>query len=129
MPPASRTKPTSNSAGNRLAALSLIKSLTNNSAGQGPRHDQFEIAQPRSAEAPLSAATLSTTAAAAAGTGTRNRTRLHRQEAFALHLLARELAGPADRFRLFPCFLFRWLFVMAAQFHLAENALALHLLL
>ena len=60
--PASRTKPTPNSAGSRLAALSLIKSLKNNSAGQGPRHDQFEIAQPRSAEAPLSAATLSTAA-------------------------------------------------------------------
>src|SRR5215510_4705632 len=70
-------------------------------------------------------ATVATTARASA----RNRTWLGRQQAFALHLLARELAGPADRFRLFPRLLFRWFFVMAAELHLAENALALHLFL
>src|ERR1700722_15955196 len=31
---------------------------------------------------------------------------LHRQQALALQPLARELAGPADRFRLFPCLSF-----------------------
>src|SRR5262245_25439986 len=64
----------------------------------------------------------------ATGAGARSRPWLGRQQAFALHLLARELAGPADRFRLFPRLLFRWFFVMAAELHLAENALALHLL-
>src|SRR4029079_8558634 len=55
--------------------------------------------------------------------------RLGGQEAFALHLLARELAGAADRFRLFPCFSLGRFFVMAAKLHLAEDALALHFLL
>src|SRR5262249_723106 len=35
---------------------------------------------------------------------------------------------PADRFRLFPRLSFRGFFVVAAELHLAENALALHLL-
>src|SRR5512139_1288382 len=77
-------------------------------------------------------ATVATTEAAAvtaAWTGARGRTGLGRKQTLALHLLARELAGPADRFRLFPRLLFGWFFVMAAKFHLAENALALHLLL
>src|SRR5579875_94540 len=55
--------------------------------------------------------------------------RFGRKQPFALHLLARELARAADRFRSFPCLPFRGFFVMAAQLHLAENALALHLLL
>jgi hypothetical protein len=54
---------------------------------------------------------------------------LHRQQALALHFLARELAGAADSFRLLPRFLFRGFLVMAAELHLAEDALALHLLL
>jgi hypothetical protein len=54
---------------------------------------------------------------------------LHRQQAFALQLLARELARPADRLGLFARALLGGLLVMAAQFHFAENALALHLLL
>src|SRR6478735_8091361 len=77
----------------------------------------------------MAAAVSAAALCAAARTGTRNRTGLHRQQSFALHLLARELAGPADRFRLFPRLLFRWFFVMAAKLHFAENALALHLLL
>src|SRR5690348_4179968 len=72
-------------------------------------------------------------AAAAAGparaSGARNDARLHRQQAFALHLLARELAGAADRFRLFPRLLFGGFLVMTAELHLAENAFALHLFL
>src|SRR5262249_22404447 len=55
--------------------------------------------------------------------------RLHRQQPFALHALAGELARPADRFRPFAGFLFGGFFVMAAELHLAENALALHFLL
>src|SRR5262249_39028665 len=55
--------------------------------------------------------------------------RLHRQQAFALHALARELARPADRFRLLARFFLGGFFVVAGELHLAENALALHLLL
>src|SRR6185295_14381207 len=79
------------------------------------------------AEPALSAtsAARSTGAAAFARRGLR----LHRQQAFALHLLARQLAGPADRLGLLARFLFGWLFVMAAELHLAEDALALHLFL
>src|SRR5262245_48465535 len=63
------------------------------------------------------------------GAGARGGLRLHRQETLALHALARELARPANRFRLFAGLLFGGLFVVAAELHLAENALALHLLL
>src|SRR5712692_9453855 len=51
------------------------------------------------------------------------------QQAFALRALARQLARPADRFRPLARLLLGWFFVMAAQLHLAENPLALHLLL
>src|SRR3954453_5449429 len=64
-----------------------------------------------------------------AGTGAEYRLRLHRQQALALQLLARELARAAHRFGFFPGFLLGGLFVMAAELHLAENPLALHLLL
>src|SRR5262249_60684524 len=64
-----------------------------------------------------------------AGSGTRGGLRLHRQQPLALHALARELARPADRFRLFARLLFGGLFVMAAKLHFAEDPLALHLLL
>src|SRR5262249_14977940 len=73
------------------------------------------------------ATTTSTTVAA--GAGTEHRLRLHRQQAFALQLLARQLAGAADGFRLLAGFLLGWFLVMAAELHLAENALTLHLLL
>jgi len=72
---------------------------------------------------------VAVTSAATARTSARSRARLGRKQTLALHLLARELAGPADRFRLFPRLLFRWFFVMPAELHLAENALALHFLL
>src|SRR5580704_2899688 len=67
----------------------------------------------------------------AAGAATRQRRRLgfSGQQAFALGALARQLAGPADRLRPFPRLLLGWLLVMAAELHLAENPLALHLLL
>src|SRR4029079_6778616 len=87
----------------------------NNSAGISPRHDNSNSSL-RSAEASLSAA-AAVSAATTTRTTTRSRARgdagLHRQETLALHLLARELAVPADRFRLFPRFLFGWFFVMA----------------
>jgi hypothetical protein len=49
--------------------------------------------------------------------------------AFALQALAQQLAGAADGFGAFARPLLRWLLVIAPQLHLAENALALHLLL
>jgi hypothetical protein len=50
-------------------------------------------------------------------------------EAFAVHALAEKLAGAADGFGLLAGALLGGLLIAAAQFHLAENALALHLLL
>src|SRR5262249_39530278 len=67
--------------------------------------------------------------ALAAPAGAWRGARLHRQESLALHALAGELARPADRLRLLARLLFRGFFVVAAELHLAENALALHLLL
>src|SRR5437870_2367898 len=58
-----------------------------------------------------------------------HRFRLAGDQAFALRPLARELAGTADRLRPFARLLLRGFFVMAAKLHLAEDALALHLLL
>jgi hypothetical protein len=67
-------------------------------------------------------------AALAAGAAACGR-RLARQQAFALQLLACELAGPANGFSFFTRSFFGRLFEMAAEFHLAENALALQLFL
>jgi len=50
-------------------------------------------------------------------------------KAFALGLLASELAGSADRFTLFPRRFFGWLLVKSPALHLAKNAFALHFLL
>src|SRR6185295_5473570 len=74
----------------------------------------------KSAATAEAAAAAGTTAAGTAGTtGTRtalaeHRLGLHRDQAFALHALARQLAGAAYRLRLLTSPLFRWLFVMAA---------------
>ena len=68
-------------------------------------------------------------ARAASSGSPRNHPRLHRQQTLALQLFASELAGAADGLRLLPNSSLGWLFVMAAEFHLAEDALALHLLL
>src|SRR5215467_12037895 len=84
----------------------------------------------RSAAAETAAATAAR--AAASGTARSARTRdlrLAGQQPFALGALAGELAGPADRFRLLAGLLGGGLFVVSAELHLAENALALHLLL
>src|SRR5260370_26250125 len=50
-------------------------------------------------------------------------------KAFALGLLARELAGSPDRFALFPGRLFGGLLVQSPAFHFAKHTFALHLLL
>src|SRR6201994_3145389 len=83
---------------------------------------------------PTRAGTGTTTAAAssatlATGTSAEHRLRLHRQQAFALQFLAGQLARAAHGFGLFAGLLFGGVFIMAAELHLAENALALHLLL
>src|SRR5665811_511699 len=75
------------------------------------------------------AAAAASTTAFSAGTGAKHRLRLHRQQAFALQLLAGELARAAHRLGPFAGLLFGGLFIMAAELHLAENTLALHLLL
>src|SRR5712672_1388059 len=80
------------------------------------------------------AAARSATAAARTASRARDATsgddlRLAGKEAFALRALAGQFAGPADRFRLFPRLLGGGLFVMSAELHLAEDALALHLFL
>src|SRR5580658_6807661 len=51
------------------------------------------------------------------------------QEALALQLLAGKFPRPTHRLGLFSRPFFRRLLVMAPELHLAENALALHLLL
>src|SRR5579872_738225 len=73
-------------------------------------------------------AAAATRSALRAGTGAEHRLRLHRQQAFTLQLLAGELARAAHGFGLFTSLLLGGLFVVTAELHLAENALALHLL-
>lgn len=51
------------------------------------------------------------------------------QKAFALGTLTCEFARPPDRLTLLPRALLRRFFVVFPQFHLAPNALALHLFL
>src|SRR5262249_40809170 len=75
------------------------------------------------------AATAAARATLGTGTGAEHRLRLHRQQAFALQLLARELARTAHGFGLFAGLLLGGLFIVAAELHLAEDALALHLFL
>ena len=53
----------------------------------------------------------------------------HRQQAFALQLLALQLAGAAHGLGLFAGLLLGGLLVVSAELHLAENPLTLHLLL
>src|SRR5437879_3404321 len=78
-------------------------------------------------------AALSSDAGGSGGAASRRRpwddAGLHRQQALALHLFALEFARTADGFRLLPHSPLGGFFVMAAELHLAENALALHLFL
>jgi hypothetical protein len=90
----------------------------------------------RAAEAAGARRAASATARRSAGTGpgpawsagTRCR-RLARKKAFALRLLARQLARAPHGLGLLAHALFGGLLVVVAQLHLAEDALALHLLL
>src|SRR5689334_3618759 len=62
------------------------------------------------------------------GAGLRSRS-LTREQSFALGALARQFPRPPHRLRLLAHTLLRGLLVVIAQLHLAEDALALHLLL
>ena len=57
---------------------------------------------------------------AASSRGSWDHPGLHRQQALALHFLARELAGAADSFRLLPRFLFRGFLVTAAELRILK---------
>src|SRR5438309_5159428 len=90
---------------------------------------QMSYGLSRTARTGTRAAPSAGTAALGASACAEYRLRIHRQQAFALQLLARELARAAHGFGLLTGLLLGGLFVMAAQLHLAENPLALHLLL
>lgn len=75
-----------------------------------------------------SAAGTTRAAAWTAATGGLGR-RFAREQAFTLRTLACELARPAHSLGFLARFLFGGLLVVVAELHLAENALALHLLL
>src|SRR5437868_3778480 len=92
------------------------------------RSRQTSCTRPHGRPTGAAAATAARTAITA-GAGAECRLRLHWQQAFALQLLARQLAGAAHGFRLFAGLLLGGLLVMTAELHLAENPLALHLLL
>src|SRR5258705_7712290 len=102
---------------------------------QGPASSQtnwLKAKKTRSAGAArpgAGAATAASTAAIGAWAGAKHRLRLHRQQAFALQLFAGELARAAHGFRFFAGLFLGGLFIMTAELHLAENTLALHLLL
>ena len=83
----------------------------------------------RSARACARATTAASATTVATGTRAEHRLGLHRQQAFALQLLASQLARAAHGFGLFTGLLLGGLFVVSAELHLAENSLALHLLL
>src|SRR6266436_5155334 len=105
----------------------------NNDAGTEARVIDSNLKKDCSARPAWTGARTATAAARTAtlpaGTGAKHRLRLHRQQPFALQLLASELASAAYGFRLFAGFLLGGFFIMAAELHLAENSLALHLLL
>src|SRR5688572_820622 len=89
----------------------------------------FRTSSARSARTCARATTAASATTVATGTGAEHRLGLHRQQAFALQLLASQLARAAHGFGLFTGFLLGGLFVVSAELHLAENSLALHLLL
>src|ERR1700685_2397537 len=104
-----------------------------NNAGTRPALSNSNRQPDRSARPARTGAGTATAAGSAtalgAWTGAKHRLRLHRQQAFALQLLAGELARTAHGFGLFTGLLLGGLFIMTAELHLAENTLALHLLL
>src|SRR5579863_9483387 len=78
---------------------------------------------------PLKLAGVGASGSAGGARSARHNLRLHRQQSLALQFLARQLAGPADRFGLFASALLGGFLIVAAKLHFAENALALHLFL
>src|SRR5579863_140451 len=101
----------------------------NDDAGQAARAIEIKR-QYRSAARSAAPAAGTRTATLHAGTcAAEYRLRLHRQQALALQLLAGKLARTAHGFGLFAGLLLGGLFIVTAEFHLAENTLALHLLL
>src|SRR6266581_7062385 len=119
-----------------LVARCVVKCIgQNNNAGTKARviGNKFaESKKKRSARAArpgAGTATATSTTAIGAWTGAEHRLRLHRQQAFALQLLAGKLARAANGFRFFAGLFLGWLFIVTAELHLAENTLALHLLL
>src|SRR5438477_5580426 len=104
----------------------------NDNAGTKARVIGFRSANflsARAARAPAWATPTAGTTPLRAGSGAEHRLRLHREQAFALQLLARELARATHGFGLFTRLLFGRFFIVTAELHLAENALALHFLL
>src|SRR5262249_11315942 len=106
--------------------------LTGENDGAGPKARAASLSRPAPASAGRRAnrseARSARSARRTAGTA-RGGPRLHRQQAFALHALARELARPADCFRLLARLFLGGVFVVTAELPLAGNALALPLLL
>jgi hypothetical protein len=91
--------------------------------------DEIESsAHPAARTSAWTATAATSTTAVSTRTGAEYRLRFHRQQAFALQLLAGELASASHGFRLFAGLLLGGLFVMAAELHLAEDTLTLHLL-
>src|SRR5579872_2415339 len=111
----------------RLAALVARRtancSLEKNNAGPKPALSQSNLQNDRSARSARTGASAARTALTR-GTRAEHRLRLHRQQAFTLQLLARQLARTADGFGLFAGLLLGRLFIMTAELHLPENALA-----
>src|ERR1700729_3814639 len=82
----------------------------------------------RPARSARTATAAARTTALGARTGAKHRLRLHRQQGFTLQLLAGQLARATHGFGLFTGLFLGGLFVVTAEFHIAENTLALHLL-
>jgi hypothetical protein len=105
-------------------------------AKRGLQARVIKLINPQNSLSARPARTGAWTATAATGstafgawTSAKYRLWLHRQQTFALQLLAGELTRAAHRFGLFAGLFLGGLFVMTAELHLAENTLALHLLL
>src|SRR5215212_6338289 len=96
---------------------------------RGPEGPRFQLNLFRSRSARSARTCARATTAATTGTGAKHRLGLHRQQAFTLQLLAGQLARAAHGLGLFAGLLLGGLFVVSAELHLAENTLALHLLL
>src|SRR5258707_14079296 len=103
-----------------LIARSLLKKMTR-ATWPPPLSDSNlrKFCSARPARTRAGTATPASTTALRTGTGAKHRLRLHRQQAFALQLLAGELARAAYGFRPFADPLLRGLFIVTAEAHLA----------